>query len=179
IPLPAHLRKIQGALSIVPTMDDFKSNWRIFTHGVLSNISWNNVVAAGGSYVPFINTVLSPVPLSIALFPARPIQIVLRLYLSPAEILAGFDVDSACFAFDGDRVWTNPRALAACIRQCNTVDLTRRSPSYEVRLAKYAERGYEVYLPSLSRQRIDPLIFLSPSPKHPNGLARLLILERL
>ncbi|KDR71179.1 hypothetical protein GALMADRAFT_40610, partial [Galerina marginata CBS 339.88] len=176
MPVAAHLRKIQGALSIVPTMDDFKSNWRIFTYGVLSNISWNNVVAAGGS----VTCVRKANVISIhTLFPARPIQIILRLYLSPAEILAGFDIDSACFAFDGYSVWTNPRALASCIRQCNTVDLTRRSPSYEVRLAKYAERGYEVYLPSLSRQRIDPSIFLFPSPKRPNGLARLLILERL
>ena len=34
-------------------------------------------------------------------FPFRPVQIILRLYESPAEILAGFDVDSACAAYDG------------------------------------------------------------------------------
>ena len=44
------------------------------------------------------------------------------------------------------------------IRQCNTVDITRRSPSYEVRLAKYASRDFEVYVPSLRRADIDPTV---------------------
>ena len=30
-------------------------------------------------------------------------QVVLRLYSCPAEVLMGFDVDSCCVAFDGDR----------------------------------------------------------------------------
>lgn len=49
----------------------------------------------------------------------------------------------------------NPRALAAFIRQANTIDMTQRSPSYEVRLAKYANRGFEVYFPQLDRLRLD------------------------
>ncbi len=36
-----------------------------------------------------------------AQYPYRAVQIVLRLYHSPAEILAGFDVDAPCCAFDG------------------------------------------------------------------------------
>jgi hypothetical protein len=44
------------------------------------------------------------------------------------------------------------------MRQCNTVDMTRRSPSYEVRLAKYAERCYEVYVPTLDRDKVDPTV---------------------
>lgn len=36
-----------------------------------------------------------------ATYPVRPIQIVLRLYSSPAEILAGFDVDCACCLYNG------------------------------------------------------------------------------
>jgi hypothetical protein len=39
-----------------------------------------------------------------AQYPYRSVQIVLRLYSSPAEILAGFDVDVACCAYDGGRV---------------------------------------------------------------------------
>ncbi|KDR82489.1 hypothetical protein GALMADRAFT_56751 [Galerina marginata CBS 339.88] len=179
MPLPSHLRKRQGSLSIVPTVDEFKHNWRLFTHGILDNICWHNVVAAGGSVLACLEPFEGNATLQQKNRRYQPIQIILRLYLSPAEILAGFDVDSACFAFDGHCVWSNPRGLASCIRQANTVDLSRRSPSYEVRLAKYAERGYEVYLPSLLRQRIDPLIFHCPSPKRPNGLARLLVLERL
>lgn len=83
------------------------------------------------------------------------IQIVLRLYQSPAEVLAGFDIDASCCAYDGNRVWASPRAIIALMRQCNTVDMTRRSPSYEFRLAKYSQRGFEVYVPSLRRSDID------------------------
>ncbi|KDR65823.1 hypothetical protein GALMADRAFT_34611, partial [Galerina marginata CBS 339.88] len=178
-PLSPLLRKKPGTLAIVPTIYEYERNWNLFTHNILSNISWNNVIAAGGSYVLIHNIYFQSSYLLVALFPARHVQIILRLYRSPAEVLAGFDIDSCCFAYDGRRLWTCPRALASCIRQSNTVDLTRRSPSYEVRLAKYAQRGHEVYLPCLSREKIDPAIFRHPSPKHPNGLARLLILERL
>lgn len=62
--------------------------------------------------------------------------------------------------------------------QCNDIDLTRRSPSYENRLSKYSHRGFEVYCDFLDRSRIDPTIF-ERSFTRTNGLARLLILEAL
>ncbi|KAJ7661416.1 ankyrin repeat protein [Mycena polygramma] len=111
-------------------------------------------------------------------YPYRSVQIVLRLYSSPAEILAGFDIDAPCCAYDGNRVYANPRAIVAMMRQCNTVDMTRRSPSYEVRLAKYSARAFEVYVPSLSRADVDPTIY-ERSIVRVIGLARLLVLEKL
>ncbi|PSR72889.1 hypothetical protein PHLCEN_2v11256 [Hermanssonia centrifuga] len=111
-------------------------------------------------------------------YPYRAVQIVLRLYRSPAEILAGFDVDVPCCAFDGSRVWANPRAIVAMMRQCNTIDITRRSPSYEVRLSKYSSRGFEICVPELKREDIDPTIF-ERSIVRIQGLARLLVLEKL
>ncbi|KAF7333042.1 Ankyrin repeat protein [Mycena venus] len=111
-------------------------------------------------------------------YPYRSVQIVLRLYSSPAEILAGFDIDAPCCAYDGNRVYANPRAIVAMMRQCNTVDMTRRSPSYEVRLAKYSGRAFEVYVPTLSRADIDPTIY-ERSIVRVTGLARLLVLEKL
>lgn len=62
--------------------------------------------------------------------------------------------------------------------QTNTIDLSRRSPSYESRLSKYAHRGFEVYWPDLDRSRIDPTIF-ERSFARTMGLARLLVLEQL
>ena len=94
----------------------------------------------------------------LAQYPYRSVQIVLRLYSSPAEVLAGFDVDAPCCAYDGNRVWANPRAIISMMRQSNTIDVTRRSPSYEVRLAKYSLRGFEVYVPELNRGEIDPTV---------------------
>lgn len=102
----------------------------------------------------------------------------LRLYKSVSEILTGFDVDCACVAYDGTQVWAAPRALAAFATQTNSIDLTRRSPSYENRLSKYAHRGFEVYWPQLDRRRVDPTIY-ERAFNRVLGLARLLVLEKL
>jgi hypothetical protein len=111
-------------------------------------------------------------------YPTRHVQIVLRMYRSVSEILTGFDVDCSCAAYDGNQVYASPRALAAYMTQVNTIDLTRRSPSYENRLSKYSHRGFEVYWPLLDRSRIDPTIF-ERSFGRTLGLARLLVLEKL
>jgi hypothetical protein len=42
--------------------------------------------------------------------------------------------------------------------QCNTVDMSCRSPSYEACLAKYSACAFEVYVPSLSCADIDPIV---------------------
>ncbi|WEW58217.1 hypothetical protein PRK78_003685 [Emydomyces testavorans] len=114
----------------------------------------------------------------VSKYPTRHVQIVLRLYKSISEILTGFDVDCSCTAFDGSQVWASPRALASFVTQVNTIDLTRRSPSYENRLAKYSHRGFEVYWPNLERSRVDPTIF-ERFFTHVVGLARLLVMEKL
>ncbi|KAH8991545.1 hypothetical protein EDB92DRAFT_2114535 [Lactarius akahatsu] len=95
------------------------------------------------------------------------IQIVLRLYSSPAEVLTGFDVDAPCCAYDGDRVWANPRAIVSMMRQSNIVDVTRRSPSYEfVHLVHtaLADVLFKIYERAVGRVQ---------------GLARLLAIEKL
>ena len=40
------------------------------------------------------------------------VQIILRVYHSPSEVLCGFDVDPCCVGYDGTTVWALPRALA-------------------------------------------------------------------
>ncbi|RKP04376.1 ankyrin repeat-containing domain protein, partial [Thamnocephalis sphaerospora] len=111
-------------------------------------------------------------------YPYRHIQIILRIYRSPAEVLMGFDVDCCSVGFDGRDVWALPRAHNAFVTQQNRVDMTRRSPSYEMRLAKYSERGFEILVPALDRDRIDPTIYERSFEKL-HGLARLLVLEAL
>ncbi|KAM0702033.1 hypothetical protein Q7P35_010943 [Cladosporium inversicolor] len=114
----------------------------------------------------------------VSQYPVRHVQIVLRIYKSITEILTGFDVDCSCGAYDGKQVWTSPRAIASYMTQTNTIDLTRRSPSYENRLSKYRHRGFEVRFAELDRSRIDPTIY-ERSFFRTQGLARLLILEKL
>lgn len=60
----------------------------------------------------------------VSQFPYRHIQIILRLYSSPAEILMGFDVDACSIGFDGSQVYMTPRCHQALVRQMNTVDMT-------------------------------------------------------
>ena len=75
-------------------------------------------------------------------------------------------------------MYGTPRGIAAFMTQCNTIDLSRRSPSYESRLSKYARRGFEIFCPILERHRVDPTIF-ERSFARVQGLAKLLVLERL
>ncbi|KAF3909580.1 hypothetical protein AA313_de0205684 [Arthrobotrys entomopaga] len=114
----------------------------------------------------------------VSQYPNRHVQIVLRLYSSISEILTGFDVSCACVAYDGKQVYASPRAIASWMLQCNDVDLTRRSPSYEFRLSKYRRRGFEIHYPGLARERIDPTIY-ERNVQRLKGLAKLLVLERL
>ncbi|PPQ93375.1 hypothetical protein CVT25_007084 [Psilocybe cyanescens] len=36
--------------------------------------------------------------------------------------------------------------------------MTRRSPSYQVRLAKYSQRSFGIYVPTLERSKIGPTV---------------------
>ncbi|KAI6080311.1 ankyrin repeat protein [Hypoxylon rubiginosum] len=111
-------------------------------------------------------------------WPFRHIQVILRLYRSINEILTGFDVDCACVAFDGEQVYSNPRGIAAIVTRTNTIDISRRSPSYENRLWKYRSHKFEVYWDYLDRSRLRRI---SPkdgdNPKTLTGLARLIHYE--
>lgn len=231
-------RKQNGSPALVSSLKEFQKNFNLFSESSLSDLRWDNVVAAGSA----VTTALLPVPekwagskkslreyyheklapasdvdlfmyglteeqavekikqiersikdsllvetttirtknaITIASqYPTRHVQIVLRLYDSISQIITGFDVDCACAAYDGNQVYASPRALAAFATQCNTIDLTRRSPSYENRLSKYSHRGFEVHWPQLERSRIDPTIF-ERSFGRTLGLSRLLVLEHL
>jgi len=114
----------------------------------------------------------------VSQYPFRHVQIILRLYNSPSEILMGFDVDACTVGYDGNKVVVCPRTALAFATQSNTIDMTRRSPSYEMRLAKYASRGFEVLVPNLDRNRVDPCIYEKRFDQV-KGLARLLMMERL
>lgn len=43
--------------------------------------------------------------------------------------------------------------------QCNVMDLSRTSASYEQRLYKYSQRGFEIYYDDLDRGKINSKIF--------------------
>jgi len=110
-------------------------------------------------------------------YPDRHVQVVLRLYKSPAEVILGFDVDCCSAAFDGERVYVTPRALRSLNRGYNLIDNSRRSYTYETRLMKYSARGFSVAIPGFDRSRVNKEIYDKPFNKL-WGLAKLLWLER-
>ncbi|KAI0884918.1 uncharacterized protein GGS22DRAFT_148152 [Annulohypoxylon maeteangense] len=116
-------------------------------------------------------------------WPYRHIQVILRLYKSISEILTGFDVDCSCVAFDGKQVYSSPRGVTAIATRTNTIDLSRRSPSYENRLWKYRHHNFEVYWEALDRSRItidfheDDVFSIYEGHTELTGLARLLLSE--
>lgn len=46
-------------------------------------------------------------------YPARRIQIVLKLISNPKEVLLNFDLDPCSLGFDGEELWLLPRAARA------------------------------------------------------------------
>lgn len=105
------------------------------------------------------------------------VQIVLRLYDSPAEVLLGFDCDCCCCAFDGRDVWVTPRcarALRTGFNILNSLHSWPNKPSYELRLGKYAFRGFAVVVPGLDRKRINYDEIRGTNLRELKGLARLL-----
>ena len=105
------------------------------------------------------------------------IQIVLRIYDSPAEVLVGFDVDCCCCCYDGRDVWITPRcehALRSGVNVLNPLHAWPRKASYELRLGKYASRGFPVYVPGIDKSQVDYDLINKTSLKDLKGLARFL-----
>ena len=67
-------------------------------------------------------------------------------------------MDACAVGFNGSHVFATPRAFVSLVTQTVTVDMSRRSPSYELRLAKYAQRGFEIFVPDLKIEAIDPTV---------------------
>jgi len=107
------------------------------------------------------------------------VQVILRCYTSPAEVLLGFDVDCCCVGFDGAEVWASDRGLRALRHRVNVVDLTRRSTTYESRLIKYAGRGFAVGIANLDLSAVDTAalgsLWRSGAAWKATGLTRLLL----
>ncbi|KAL8983513.1 MAG: hypothetical protein Q9205_002274, partial [Flavoplaca limonia] len=83
-------------------------------------------------------------------YPLRRIQIILKLLPSPVDILLNFDLDACALGSDGSQVLMLPRAARALETGYSTFTmdliwghhLGNRRESQEVRVFKYADRGF-------------------------------------
>lgn len=79
-------------------------------------------------------------------------QVVLRLNPSIERVLINFDLDFCCVAFDGKRLWTIPRGLAALSSGIHVCDPARQSTTFDRRVAKYSRRNYRFAVPGLTHE---------------------------
>ena len=88
-----------------------------------------------------------------------PIQIILSVYKNVAHLLSSFDVDSCAVAFvPGKGVYCTPRCLRALRHSVNIFDSNHETVNYCHRLEKYDERGFQIALPGLVKQRVSQSI---------------------
>ncbi|KAL8633782.1 hypothetical protein Q9189_000518 [Teloschistes chrysophthalmus] len=112
-------------------------------------------------------------------YPSRRIQIILKLLASPLDILLNFDLDACALGFNGSRVLMLPRCARALESGYSvfTMDLIwghhlgNRRETQEVRLFKYADRGFGMrilpsYVKSLEEE-YDPDGALSQTSSDP------------
>lgn len=78
------------------------------------------------------------------------IQVILRIYKTIGEVIHGFDLGSSAIAWDGERVFLTGLGKLAAECGVNVLNLVARRSSYESRLSRYFERGFDVVLPNLN-----------------------------
>jgi len=107
------------------------------------------------------------------------IQIITRLYRTYSEVLHGFDIDSCCVGYDGEKIWATKRFIFSVLFGYNTVNFNRLSPVYERRIIKYAQRGLKIYIPGFDRQysSVEEIDLRDSKPYGVKGLSLILLAE--
>jgi hypothetical protein len=77
------------------------------------------------------------------------VQVILRRYSTDAEVIHGFDMGSSAIMWDGARVRMTALGKLAAEHGVNVLNLAARRASYESRLARYFDRGFDLVLPEL------------------------------
>lgn len=104
------------------------------------------------------------------------VSIILRLYKDPMEVLSGFDIDPARCYYDGSDV----RMFPSCARSfeygyslINGNNQTFRTNSFEYRIKKYSNLGFNARIPGFVPDDVRGEIYLEKE-ENLHGLAKLL-----
>lgn len=105
-----------------------------------------------------------------------PIQIVLRNYHTPAEILIGFDLPCVRVLFDGQGILMLRSARNAIVNRYNVLTGYQpfRTGSYERRAIKYLNRGYDIRILNFEPSRVNQDLYKKNYRGFPRGLALIL-----
>lgn len=82
------------------------------------------------------------------------LQLVLRNYATNAEVLHGFDLGSCSALWDGSSVVTTRLGRLALEFGINVFDVTVKRNTYEKRMFRYLQRGFDVYFAHLDVEKI-------------------------
>lgn len=86
------------------------------------------------------------------------IQVILRLYSTSGEVIHGFDLGASAFLWTGRAVVMTGMAVLAATHGVNVLNLAARRGSYESRLERYFNRGFDIVLPNLAVGKINYVI---------------------
>lgn len=109
--------------------------------------------------------------------PSRLVQIILQRYNTAAEILHSFDLGSSAVLWDGAHVWMTALGKLAIYRGANVINLAARYPSYETRLARYYDRGFDIVLADIPAARMQHTRIQPPTNEWHNHQYRLPYME--
>lgn len=92
---------------------------------------------------------ITPNAITIVGYIKYPIQIILRRYKAPTEIIHGFDVDCSGIMLYKGEFYKTRRCELANKYKINMWDTARMSQTYVDRLLKYKNRGFKVLFPDI------------------------------
>jgi hypothetical protein len=87
-------------------------------------------------------------------YPLYILQVILRAYAHPSEVLHGFDLGSSAVGWNGHSLYFTALGKFAYEYGLNIFDNSRRSTTYEHRLKKYHSRGFGIVLESLDVKKV-------------------------
>lgn len=93
-----------------------------------------------------------------------PIQIILRIYDSPEEVLLGFDLNSVKCFYDGEKVMMTKLCYLAHLHHYNLADGDQqvfRTNSFERRLNRYLQRGFSIRIPGFDWKHVNATYLIS------------------
>jgi len=80
--------------------------------------------------------------------PKTKVQIILRVYHTPSEVVHGFDLDPSGLIYHNGRYYITKRALHSIETMTLYIALSRASTTYNLRLVKYMKKyGFRIYSP--------------------------------
>ena len=82
------------------------------------------------------------------------IQVTLRIYKTLSSILHGFDIGSSSVGFDGKKLYFTSLSKFCYENNVNILDTTRRSTTYEKKIVKYMDKGFNIILPYLDISKL-------------------------